>query len=142
MFFGIKSGKLQKILSMEKEYLALLNYLKEQCKKEYRLLQADEIIADQKQLFVGGDERQKLSLMLTNLSAEDFIDLKYFDGEVFLLKPLSKSFLVKEQEEVSNFIPESYPQPTIPSFGVILIVLSLCAFLGGMIGALLGCLLC
>ena len=127
---------------MEKDYLALLSYLKEQCRKDYRLLQAEDILADLKCLFGGGDDKQKLSFMLTYLSAEDYIDLKYFDGEVFLLKPLSKSYLVKEREEVSIPLPESLPNSYQPKVSVILLVLSVCAFVGGMLGGFLGALLC
>ncbi|MBQ8726574.1 MAG: hypothetical protein IJY84_05710 [Clostridia bacterium] len=135
---------MQKISYMDNDCLLLLDYLKEKCQKEYCLLQVDEVLtALKEQLFLGVENpEQQLFSMLNGLSDEYFIDLKYADGEVFLVKPLAKSFNLSKPPK-----KQETPPPQIVEFDkkqvlILLLLIYSLALLGGFLGGILGGLLC
>lgn len=127
---------------MDNEYISLLDYLKSECENDYKLLTVKKVIKDlnEKLSFSENLSEDKFRVMLKILDGGGYVDLKYFDEEVILIKPLLKSFLVFHERKTE------IPQERViieekPDFRQKFIPLIL-SFLSGFLGALLGGIIC
>ena len=127
---------------MDNEYISLLDYLKTECENDYKLLTVKKAVEDLngKSSFSERLNEDKFRVMLKILDGGGYVDLKYFDDEVILIKPLLKSFLVFHERKTE------IPQERViieekPDFSQKFIPLIL-SFLSGFLGALLGGIIC
>ncbi len=127
---------------MDNEYISLLDYLKTECENDYKLLTVKKVLKDLNEKLSSSENlsEDKFRVMLKILDGGGYVDLKYFDDEVILIKPLLKSFLVFHERKVEP------PQESVileekPDFRQKFIPLVL-SFLSGFLGALLGGIIC
>ncbi|MBR2337396.1 MAG: DUF4524 domain-containing protein [Clostridia bacterium] len=123
---------------MRDRYLKVLQYLKSECEREYKLFGISDTadLLNRAYFDCQPITADGLRLMVRELYSDGYIDLKYMDEEVVLLKPSGKSFLVeKEGKEGEN------ERIKAPKQGRDLLFLAL-SFLCSFIGALLGGILC
>ena len=102
----------------------------EECNGKYVLFSKKKLLG------ACGDEtvtEEELNAYIESLSASGYLDKKYSDKDVVLLKPLSKSFTVKKDEK-----PEKYELRAPENSGASDFLKFIIAFLGGFSGALAG----
>lgn len=115
---------------MEKKIYDLLSYLKSECKGKYCLFSRAKLLEK------CGDEtvtEEELNAYIDSLITSGYIDKKYSDKDVMLIKPLGKSLTVKPDEKPqaeNDFGKTSEKDNAFFKFFI--------AFLGGFSGALAG----
>lgn len=87
----------------------------------------------------GTGTKEELNAVLDGLVSSGYIDEKYSDDEVVLLKPLGKSFAALEEEKAE--IPETTEKDGLNNFWRYFIAF-LGAFSGALVGATIMLLLC
>ena len=115
---------------MEKKIYDLLSYLKNESKGKYCLFSRQKLA---KKCGDGTVTEEELNAYIDSLIASGYIDKKYSDKDVMLLKPLGKSLNVKPDEmpQTENDLDKtSGKENAFLKFFV--------AFLGGFSGALAG----
>ncbi len=117
---------------MEDNLYNLLSHISEECKGKYVLFPKKKLLGA-----CGGETvtEEELNVYIDSLAAAGYLDKKYADNDVVLLKPLGKSLTASRDENPAP--QEVFPAPdgggTVSEFLRFII-----AFLGGFSGALAG----
>lgn len=117
---------------MEDNLYNLLSHISEECKGKYVLFPKKKLLGA-----CGGETvtEEELNVYIDSLAAAGYLDKKYADNDVVLLKPLGKSLTATRDESPAPH--EVFPAPdgggTVSEFLRFII-----AFLGGFSGALAG----
>ena len=117
---------------MEDNLYNLLSHISEECKGKYVLFPKKKLLGA-----CGGETvtEEELNVYIDSLAAAGYLDKKYADNDVVLLKPLGKSLTASRDENPAPH--EVFPAPdgggTVSEFLRLII-----AFLGGFSGALAG----
>ncbi len=115
---------------MEKKIYDLLSYLKGECKGKYYLFSRKKLV---EKCGDGTVTEEELNAYIDSLVTSGYIDKKYSDKDVMLLKPLGKSLTAKPDETPqteNDFKEVSEKDNAFFKFFI--------AFLGGFSGALAG----
>ncbi len=117
---------------MEDNLYNLLSRIREECKGKYVLFPKKELLGA-----CGGETvtEEELNVYIDSLAAAGYLDKKYADNDVVLLKPLGKSLTASRDEKPAPREVISVPDGggTASEFLRFMI-----AFLGGFSGALAG----
>ena len=123
---------------MNNEYVSLIEYLKAECEREYKLFSIADTIELLNRSYFSEDyiSQDKFRLIIRELHNDEYIDLKYLDEEVVLLKPLSKSYSIKKQ--VVQNVQEDDNQDKKQSREWLFFLISFaCSFIGAVIGGMI-----
>mgnify|MGYP006928571266 CR=1 FL=1 len=115
---------------MEKKIYDLLSYLKSECKGKYYLFSKQKLA---EKCGDGTVTEEELNAYIDSLITSGYIDKKYSDKDVMLLKPLGKSLTAKPDEK-----PQTENEQQVKSEGNNAFFKFFIAFLGGFSGALAG----
>lgn len=114
---------------MEEKTYNLLSLISEECKGEYRLFSKKDLLSS-----LGDDSvtEEKLNLAIDSLAASGYIEKKYADKDVVLLKPSAKSLTAVK--DADSKVTERFAAGDVKNDFLRFII----SFLGGFSGALVG----
>ena len=118
-------------IKLKDEEFALLEFLKTNCGKEYKLFSLNVFFdkaIDEKTLSV-----EKVEEVLKSLDEKGYIEIKYFSKDEVLVKPLPLGFSVVKTTQKPQIL--QLPQQTVLSRKEKIKLFGLC-FLGGLTGSL------
>ena len=117
---------------LEDNLYNLLSRVREECKGKYVLFPKKKLLGA-----CGGEPvtEEELNVYIDSLAAAGYLDKKYADNDVVLLKPLGKSLTASRDEKPvpQEILPSADGGGTMSEFLRFII-----AFLGGFSGALAG----
>lgn len=123
---------------MTEEYVNLLEYLKSECEREYKLLTITDTVETLNLAYFNYEpiSEEKFRLMIRELYNGDYIDLKYLDDEVALIKPLARGFTVKKEVQEAR-VQEKAPQKKKGAEWFFYLLSFACSFLGALLGGII-----
>lgn len=126
---------------LKEDEFAVLEFLKNNCGKEYKLFPLSKISRLEGDGFYLDD--QKAETLLKNLDEKGYIEIKYFSCGEVLLKPLPLAFSVVKQLQKPQIlqIPQQQTLSRKEKYTIFLLAF-LGGFLGEIISVFIGVLLC
>lgn len=121
---------------------SILTYLKQICSKGYTLVSSKSLLEYFKPEDVNAEQ---IGQTIIGLDEKGYLELKYFDGEEFLIRLLPPCFSAKRKEEKKEiFPPQSFTMPIQDKKHLSKVVLFafLGSFLGSLLSAVIGVFLC
>lgn len=112
--------------------MSLLDYFHLVCGKNYKLFTVGELPKSSG----ASVTEEEIVAMIDRLDKDGYVDVRYRDGKEILLKPLNKSYSADAKQT-----PDHPTETAITRVRVGLLFLALCAFFGGLVGAVVGVLL-
>lgn len=121
---------------------SILTYLKQICSKGYTLVSSKSLLE-----YFKPDEvsTEQIGQTVIGLDEKGYLELKYFDGDEFLLRLLPPCFSAKRKEEKNEILPlqtSSIPNQEKKYISKIVFFAFLGSFLGSLLYAIIGVFLC
>ena len=124
---------------MGEEYVNLLEYLKSECERDYKLFSIADTVETLNLAYFNYQpiSEDKFRLMIRELFDGEYIDLKYLDEEVALIKPLARGFTVKKEVAEENPAVEMVVSNEKKREWVFFLFSFACSFIGALLGGLI-----
>ena len=124
---------------MSEEYVNLLEYIKSECERDYKLFSIADTVEILNRAYFNYQpiSEDKFRLMIRELYDGEYVELKYLDEEVALIKPLARGFTVKKE------IVDKNPPAEIAVYNgerrdwVFFLFSFVCSFIGALLGGLI-----
>lgn len=124
---------------MSENYVSLLEYLKSECGRDYKLFVIADTVETLNSAYFNFEpiSNDQFRLMIRELYNGEYIDLKHLDEDVALLKPLSKSFSIKKEVEKKQEKQEIVVERKDKKEWVFFLISFACSFIGALLGGLI-----